>query len=103
MVVSLIPSEQARWIEISDADLKRAYEERRARYVTPERRHIQQIDFPNAEAARAAAERIAKGATFADIAKELGKTEKDIDLGTVAKAGDHRPRGIRRRLRAQGR
>ena len=85
VIVSLIPSEQARWIEISDADLKRAYEERRARYVTPERRHILQIDFPNAEAASAAAERIAKGTSFAEIAKELGKSEKDIDLGTVAK------------------
>jgi len=86
VIVSLIPSEQARWIEISDADLKRAYEERRARYVTPERRHILQIDFPNAEAASAAAERIAKGASFAEVAKELGKSEKDIDLGTVPKA-----------------
>jgi peptidyl-prolyl cis-trans isomerase D len=86
VIVSLIPSEQARWIEISDADLKRAYEERRARYVTPEQRHILQIDFPNAEAASAAAERIAKGTSFAEIAKELGKSEKDIDLGTVPKA-----------------
>jgi len=86
VVVSLIPSEQARWIEISDADLKRAYEERRARYATPERRHILQIDFPNAEAASAAAERIAKGTSFAEIAKELGKSEKDIDLGTVPKS-----------------
>src|SRR2546430_9742412 len=86
VVVSLIPSEQARWIEISDADLKRAYEDRRARYVTPERRHILQIDFPSAEAASAAAERIAKGASFADVAKELGKSEKDIDLGTVPKS-----------------
>ncbi len=86
VVVSLIPSEQARWIEISDADLKRAYEERRARYVTPERRHILQIDFPNAEAASAVAERIAKGTSFAEIAKELGKSEKDIDLGIVPKS-----------------
>ena len=86
VVVSLIPTEQARWMEISDADIKRAYEERHARYVTPERRHVLQIDFPNAEAASAAAERIAKGASFADIAKELGKNEKDIDLGTVTKA-----------------
>ena len=86
VVVSLIPSEQGRWIEISDADLKRAYEERRTRYVTPERRHILQIDFPNAETASAAAERIAKGASFTEVAKELGKSEKDIDLGTVAKS-----------------
>ena len=87
VVASLIPTEQARWMEISEADIKRAYEERRARYVTPERRHVLQIDFPNAEAASAAAERIAKGASFSDIAKELGKNEKDIDLGTVTKAG----------------
>lgn len=87
VIVSLIPSEQGRWIEISEADLKRAYEERRARYVTPERRHVQQIDFPNAEAASAAAARIAKGTSFVEIAKELGKSEKDIDLGTVTKSG----------------
>src|SRR5437868_3759543 len=61
-------------------------EQRRPRYVTPERRHILQIDFPNAEAASAAAERIAKGASLVDVAKELGKSEKDIDLGTVPKA-----------------
>jgi peptidyl-prolyl cis-trans isomerase D len=87
VIVSLIPAEQAKWIEIPEADVKRAYEERRARYVTPERRHVEQVDFPDAAAASAAAERIAKGATFADIAKELGKTEKDIDLGMVTKAG----------------
>jgi peptidyl-prolyl cis-trans isomerase D len=86
VVVSLIPSEQARWIEISDEELRRAHEERRARYTTPERRHIQQIDFPDADAARTAAERISKGASFVEVAKELGKTEKDIDLGTVLKS-----------------
>jgi peptidyl-prolyl cis-trans isomerase D len=85
-IVSLIPAEQAKWIAIPEADLKQAYEDRRARYGTPERRQIEQIDFANGEAASAAAERIAKGASFADIAKELGKTEKDIDLGTVTKA-----------------
>jgi peptidyl-prolyl cis-trans isomerase D len=86
-IVSLIPAEQAKWIEIPEADVKSAYEDRRARYGTPERRQIEQIDFPNAEAAKAAAERIAQGTSFVDIAKELGKTEKDIDLGTVTKAG----------------
>jgi peptidyl-prolyl cis-trans isomerase D len=86
VIVTLIPSEQAHWIEISDADAKRAYEERRSRYATPERRHIQQIVFTNEEEARAAADRIAKGASFADIAKERGLTDKDIDLGTLPKA-----------------
>jgi peptidyl-prolyl cis-trans isomerase D len=86
-VLALIPSEQAQWIEVSDADAKRAYEERRARYTTPERRHIQQIVFPNAEEASAAEERIAKGTSFAEIAKERGLSDKDIDLGTLAKSG----------------
>src|SRR5271165_2231192 len=87
VVVALIPTEQAQWIEISDADLQKAYEDHRARYTTPERRHIQQIAFPSIEAAANAAQRIAQGTSFEDIAKELGKTEKDIDLGTVTKAG----------------
>src|SRR6266851_6089712 len=87
VIVSVIPGEQAQWIEISDADLQRAYEERRARYVTPERRHIEQISFASMEAAESAAQRIAQGASFVDVAKELGKSEKDIDLGTVTKAG----------------
>jgi peptidyl-prolyl cis-trans isomerase D len=87
VIVSLIPSEQAQWTEIREADVKQAYETQRARFVTPERRQIEQIDFPDAAAASAAAERITKGATFVEIAKELGKTEKDIDLGMVTKAG----------------
>jgi peptidyl-prolyl cis-trans isomerase D len=86
VVVPLIPSEQARWVEISDAELMKAFEERRSRFVEPERRTLQQMVFPNAEDARAASERIAKGATFAEIATERGLTEKDIDLGTLTKA-----------------
>ena len=84
-ILALIPSEQARWVEISDADLKKAYEDRKARYMTPERRTIQQIVFPSEEEAKAAADRIAKGETFDAIAKERGLTEKDIDLGTLTK------------------
>lgn len=89
VVVALLPSERARHVEISDADLKRAYEERRARLFTPERRQIQQILFPNAEDARTASERIVKGETFEAIAKERGLSDKDIDLGTLTKAAVH--------------
>jgi len=85
VVVTVLPSEQARTIEIGDAELRRAYEERRARFVTPEKRNIQQIVFTTSEEATAAAERIAKGATFAEIATERGQTEKDIDLGLITK------------------
>ena len=86
LMLVLTPGELAASFEISDADLKKAYEERKARYVTAERRHVQQIVFPNVEEARAAADRIAKGTTFAALAAERGLKDADIDLGTVAKA-----------------
>ncbi len=90
-------------MEISDADIKRAYEERRARYVTPERRHVLQIDFPNAEAASAAAERIAKGASFADIAQGTGQERKGHRSRHSDQSRHDRPNGGRCRLRAQRR
>ena len=62
------------------------YEQHKASYGTPERREVQQIVFPNADEAAAARERIAKGASFDDIAKERGLKDSDIDLGMVTKA-----------------
>ena len=84
-LLTLIPAEQADQIEVSDDDIKRAYEEHRDSYGTPERRQIQQMIYPTLDAARADAERIANGASFADIAKERGLADKDIELGTLAK------------------
>jgi peptidyl-prolyl cis-trans isomerase D len=73
-------------IQVSDADVKRFYDEHRDRYGSPERRQVQQIVFPNAEEARAAAERIAAGTPFATIASERGLKDQDIDLGLVTKS-----------------
>ena len=53
------------------------------RYLTPERRTLQQIVFGDPQEAQAAADRIAKGESFLDIAKERKLTEKEIDLGTL--------------------
>ncbi len=83
VVLPLLPQERAASIEIPEADLKKAYEERRLRYVTPERRTIQQIVFKEPLEAKKASEQIAAGADFLDIAKERGLSEKDIDLGTL--------------------
>ena len=87
VVMSLIPSEMAATIEVSDDDVKSAYQDHLDRFGTPERRHIQQIVFPTMDAARAASERIMQGTSFADVAKERGLSEKDIDLGTLTKSG----------------
>jgi peptidyl-prolyl cis-trans isomerase D len=74
------------WANISDTDVENAYKQRRDRYLTPERRTLQQIVFDNAKDAQAAAERIAKGESFLAIAKERMLSEKEIDLGTLTKA-----------------
>jgi peptidyl-prolyl cis-trans isomerase D len=85
-VLALIPSDQASWIEVSDDDIKRAYEDHRESFGTPEKRQLQQMVYPSVEAAAGDAERIAKGASFVDVAKERGATDKDIDLGTLTKS-----------------
>ena len=71
---------------MSDADAKNYYEQHKASYGTPERRELHQIVFPKPEEAAAAHERIAKGASFADIAKERGLKASDTDVGMVTKA-----------------
>jgi peptidyl-prolyl cis-trans isomerase D len=45
----LTPADLASRTEVTDADLKKAYTDRRARYETPERRHLKQIVFPTME------------------------------------------------------
>jgi peptidyl-prolyl cis-trans isomerase D len=86
LLLALTPAELASSFEVSEADLKKAYEERKARYVTAERRQLQQMTFPNMEEARAAAERITKGTTFAALAAERNLKETDIDLGTMTQS-----------------
>jgi peptidyl-prolyl cis-trans isomerase D len=82
----LAPETVATTMDISEADLKKAYQDRSASFTTPERRHVQQIVFPNVEEARAAAERLAKGETFEALAAERGLKEADFDLGTIAQS-----------------
>jgi peptidyl-prolyl cis-trans isomerase D len=86
LVLTLSPQDMARTIEVSDEDAKRAYNERLSRYSTPEKRHVHQIAFPNEEEARKAAEQLSGGLSFDQLATERKLTEKDYDLGLVAKA-----------------
>ena len=87
VVVDVTPEELAKTVELSDEDVKKDFDEHKSRYVTPERRHLEQIVFPNMPEAQAASERIKQGTTFAQLATERGLKDKDIDLGTVAKTG----------------
>jgi peptidyl-prolyl cis-trans isomerase D len=87
VLLALIPEEMAKTIEVSDEDVKRAYDERLSRYTTPERRDVQQIVFPNQEEADKAAQQIKDGTTFDALVKERGLKDTDINLGLVPKTG----------------
>ena len=73
-------------IEVSEDDLKRQYEATRKQLALAETRTVLQIPFDNEADAIAAAQKIKDGTSFEDIAREQGKTEADISLGTVAKS-----------------
>ncbi len=85
-LLALTPAEIAKPESVSDSDAKTYYEQRKANYGTPEKREVRQIVFQNPEEAAAARERIEKGLSFADLAKERGLKESDTDLGMVTKA-----------------
>jgi len=86
LTVQATPAEVGKWLEISDADVKRAFDEHRSRYTAPERRHVEQIVFPTMAEAEAADARIKGGLSFAALAAERNAKEADIDLGTVTKS-----------------
>ncbi|RAI42417.1 peptidylprolyl isomerase [Rhodoplanes roseus] len=86
LFLDLSPEQLAATVEVSDADAKKAYEERSSRYVTPEKRQVQQIAFPNAEEAKAAQDKLAGGLSFEALAAERNVAPSDLDLGLVAKA-----------------
>ena len=84
--VAITPEEIGKWSDVSDEDARKAFEQRRDKLGTPERRQLSQIVFPNAEEAMAARNRILSGLSFEDLAKERGLNPSDVDLGLIAKS-----------------
>jgi len=85
-LLSLTPADIAKPDTVSDADAKAYYEQHKNSYGAPERRELRQIVFPNAQDAASASERLAKGLSLADLAKERGLKDTDIELGMVTKS-----------------
>lgn len=84
--LTLAPDDLAAKVNVSDQDAKADYDSHKDRYTTPEKRTVQQIGFPNAADAKAAADRIAGGkATFDQIATERNVKPADLDLGSVTR------------------
>lgn len=83
--VSLVPEAIADANAISDEQVKEDYEKRVDRFTTPEMRTIEQIVFADRNAAQAALDSIAAGATFDSVVAAQGKTAADILLGSFSK------------------
>ncbi len=83
--VRMDPEDIADLSAVTDKQVEDDYEARKARYTTAETRAIEQLVFPNREAADAALDSIRNGATFAQVVQNSGKTEADTQLGTVTR------------------
>ncbi len=84
-VLAVTPESVKDQVEITEADVRAAYEANKDLLGKPERRHLQQIPFPDIDAATAAYNKIKTGTDFLDLAKEQGLSEADLDLGTLSR------------------
>ncbi|GAB4180403.1 MAG: peptidylprolyl isomerase [Thalassobaculales bacterium] len=83
--IVLSPDEMAEAIAVPEERLAAAYEERRQLYVTPEKRNLRQMLLGDEEKAKAAAARLAGGADFAAVAREVaGLDEAALPLGSLS-------------------
>ena len=76
----------AKGIKPSDDKLREDYQARIAEFTTPERRHLQQILLPDEAKAKEAAQLLAGGKDFAEVAKEVAGMPADkLDLDFFAR------------------
>jgi peptidyl-prolyl cis-trans isomerase D len=84
--VWLSPEMLADKVQLDEAALRKSYDERIKEFVTPERRLVEKLIYPDMAAAEAAKARLDKGETdFAGLAKDRGLELSDVDLGEVSK------------------
>ena len=87
-VLAVTPATLAKPDEVTDDEARALYEKvKESRFGAPEKRKLQQIVFASQSEADEALAKIRGGAKFDDIAKARNLTDKDIDLGDVARAG----------------
>jgi len=84
--VVISPEEIGKWIEVTDEDAKKIFEQNRDRLGTQEKREVSQMVFPNEGEAQAARARITSGTSFDDVAKERNLNLADVDLGMITKS-----------------
>ncbi|WP_375706167.1 peptidyl-prolyl cis-trans isomerase, partial [Bartonella sp. AA2SXKL] len=67
--------------DISEDEVKNYYTQNSSRFITPEKRTIEELRFPTREAADNAVKKIADGLSFDDLVKAENKTLNDIKKG----------------------
>lgn len=74
-------------VQLDETALREAYDARADEFLQPERRLVEQLVYPDAEAAAAAKAAVDAGEkTFADLAAERGLSLADADLGEMTQA-----------------
>ncbi len=85
-IVTALPADLVDKVKIDDKAIEEYYNSHQGEFGAPETREVEQIVFPSEEEAKKALERIRSGAaTWEDIAKERGVSEKDRKLGTFSR------------------
>lgn len=85
-VLMLTPDDLKKNIAISDDEIAKSYEDDKDSFNTPEQRRIQQIAFKDRATAEVALKALRDGTkSLADVAKETGAKDTDVDLGLINK------------------
>lgn len=86
VTLAVIPADLVKPDAVTDADVEKRYAEiKESRFVTPEKRTLQQIVFSDEASAAAAKAKLTAGTSFEALAAERKLSDKDIDLGTIGK------------------
>jgi peptidyl-prolyl cis-trans isomerase D len=85
--VSLNADDLANEIEVSDDELRTAYDHRADEFTKQEKRKVRQMLIGDEAKAKSAHQRLVEGADFVQVAKEVaGQDEAAVDLGDVTKS-----------------
>ena len=85
-LVTLAPEDLVGEIEVSDADLRAAYDAHADQYRTPEQRKIEQLLAPDEATIKRAADQVAAGQSFSQVAAAMsGDKVERSELGPLAK------------------
>lgn len=82
----LSPDTMVDQVEISEADLREAYNLRDTEFNQPERRLVERLAYLDEESAQAAAATLEAGTSFEDLVSGRGLDLSDVDLGDVSLA-----------------